>query len=262
MATVFSVATNRLLRRSGLPTASNPPVPADPARASVPAQLEAPSLRPSLEETAPISISRVRVAEHPAAQHALAVLRNRQTETWEFRATSNQLLVLLAMEATRTLPLREQEVDTGMEPWMGRVLAKPVVFLPVTRDGLGLSHTVAESLPGIMVGGISLERIQGSKVFQPRLHLPNAPALGDCRVILFDPVISTGTAADVALSLVYRLGAVDVCLLSFMISTPGLHHLQAVYPELTVWTANIDGDWDGQQTPGPMLGNFRNRLFN
>jgi uracil phosphoribosyltransferase len=215
-----------------------------------------------VEETAPIPLARLRVAEHAAAQHALAVLLNRETSSWEFRTASNQLLILLAMEATRTVPLREQKIETGAESWVGHMLAKPVIFLPVTRDGLGLSHTLAECLPGMLVGSISLERTLDGSSYQPRLHLPGAPALGDCRVILFDPVVSTGAATGVALDLVHRLGATDVVLLSFMISAPGLERLQADYPGLMSWTASIAGATQAKQDTGAMLGNFRDRLFN
>ena len=141
------------------------------------------------------------------------------------------------------------------------MLAKPVVFLPVTRDGLGLSHNLADCLPGLLVGSISIERTIDRQTFQPRLHLASAPALCDSRVILFDPIAGTADAAVVALNLVRRLGATDVSLLSFMISSFGLCRLQAECPDLTVWTAGVDSDWDAKRGSTQVLADFGARLF-
>ena len=225
------------------PHESAPPAPGDEIR--------------SVADDAPLN--RVNVAAHPAAQHALSLLRSKPTQAWEFRTTCNQLLMLLAMDATRSLPLRDRTIETNHGAQPGHALAKPVVFLSVTRDGLGLSHTISDCLPGLLVGGISIERTPDHSGFQSRLHLPSAPALSDSRVILFDPVVSTAAAAGSALRLVRRLGATDISLLSFVISSQGLLRLQADYPELTVWTAAVDSAWDPKRHPTTLLGNFRER---
>jgi uracil phosphoribosyltransferase len=262
MTNVSTLILSRFLGRPEVRSATNPPMPVAGTAAAPARPPAAHGTSFPVEEAPPIPLCRLRVAEHAAAQHALAVLLNRETSSAEFRTASNQLLVLLALEATRSLPLRDQRIETGAESWIGRMLAKRVIFLPVTRDGLGLSHTVAECLPGVQVGSISLERTFDGSSYQPRLHLAGAPALGDCRVILFDPVVSTGAATGVALDLVHRLGATDVVLLSFMICAQGLNRLQADYPELMSWTASIAGATKPEQDASAMLGKFRDRLFN
>ncbi len=264
MATVLSSPLQpRIIRRSQLrhaqpaapSTNSNPPIPPEAAPALPPV---------SVREPAPVAppASRVQIVDHPAAMHALTVLRDQQTPHYEFRTTSNQLLVLLAVEAMRSLTLRERRVETSAGSWNGGLLAKPVVFLSVTRDGLGLSHNLADCLPGLLVGGISIERTIESQVFQPRLHLASAPALSDARVILFDPVVSTGSTSGVALNLVRRLGANDISLVSFIVSSQGLLRLQADCPTLTVWTAGVDSDWDPTKRASTQaLADFGTRLF-
>lgn len=267
MATVLSSPLQpRIIRRSQLrhaqpaapSTNSNPPIPPE-AGPTLPAV----SVR-EVREPAPVAApaSRVQIVDHPAAMHALTVLRDQQTPHYEFRRTSNQLLVLLAVEAMRSLTLRERRIETSAGSWNGGLLAKPVVFLSVTRDGLGLSHNLADCLPGLLVGGISIERTIESQVFQPRLHLASAPALSDARVILFDPVVSTGSTSGVALSLVRRLGATDISLVSFIVSSQGLLRLQADCPTLTVWTAGVDSDWDATKRGSTQaLADFGTRLF-
>jgi uracil phosphoribosyltransferase len=203
----------------------------------------------------------INVSGHPVAQHALTVLRNKHTPTKQFRVFSNQLLVLLALEATRTLPMREEPVETPADSHMGSALGKPIIFLSLTRQGLGLAHTLADFIPGMSFGSITLDQSGNGKHREPRLHLVNAPMLTDARVMVFDPVVGAGFSASSALHLLHHSGASDISLLSFLISSPGLKRVQAAIPGLTVWTAAIEPELDAKRGPLPGLGNFAERLY-
>ena len=204
--------------------------------------------------------SKVNVADHPLAQHALMALRNKFTVSDQFRQISHQLLAMLTIEATRKTPTRDDLVQTHSTTHTGLVLAKPLVFLSVNREGLGLAHRMAELFPELLVGAISLDR-NGTPGVEPRLHMTNAPALGDARVILFDPVVATGLTATRAVQFIRRAGATDVTLLSYIVSFQGLSRLQAAAPDLTVWAAGIDSEWDSKKGPLPGLGDFAERLY-
>jgi uracil phosphoribosyltransferase len=203
----------------------------------------------------------INVAEHPVAQHALTSLRNKHTPSKQFRVYSNQLLVMLALEATRTLPTRAEPVETPADSHMGSALGKPVIFLSLTRQGLGLAHTLADFIPGMSIGSINMDYSGKGKLPEPRLHLVNAPMLSDARVIIFDPVVGAGFSASSALHLIHASGASDISLLSFLISFPGLKRIQAAIPGLTVWTAAIEQELDPKRGPLPGLGNFAERLY-
>jgi len=239
-----------------------PPVESTPA-INPPAQslpdVSSPPITPSL--VASSVPKKVNVTEHPLAQHALMTLRNKLTASPQFRQFSNQLLVMLALDATRTLPTRDDMVQTHSTTHTGQVMAKPVVFLSIARHGLGLAHQAAEFFPEMLIGSITLDRNGDMPGFEPRLHIANAPALSDARVILFDPVIATGLSATQALKFVRRTGATDITLVSFIISFQGLTRVQNVAPDLNVWTAGIDSEWDSKRGPLPGLGNFAERLF-
>jgi len=228
------------------PNAGDPP---EMGRAQVELQARAPAVK------------KTHLLEHPLAQHAVTMLRNKLTSPAQFRTICNQLLVLLTVESARTLPTRDESIETALAPHTGQVLARPVVFLSVTRHGLGLSHAIADFIPGVLVGAVSLERAPDSHAMEPRLHLPNAPALGDVRVILFDPVVASGGSVSVALNLLRRSGATDISLLSFLVSLPGLSRIQSSFPDVTVWTAAIDSEMDPKRGPLPGLGNFAERLY-
>jgi uracil phosphoribosyltransferase len=80
-------------------------------------------------------------------------------------------------------------------------------------------------------------------------------------VILFDPVVSTGLSACLALNVLRRSGAADIALISFLVSSVGLERLQASQPDLAVWTAAIDIEWDAKRGAIPSLGDFGERLY-
>lgn len=233
------------------------PVPPPPTVSS--SANGAPAITPPV--ISPPPAKKVNVAEHPLAQHALMALRNKQTGAPQFRQISHQLLVMLALEATRTLPTQDDMVQTHSTTHTGPVLAKPVVFLSINRHGLGLAHQAAEFFPELLVGSISLDRSGDPAGAEPRLHITNAPALRDARVILFDPVVATGLTASKAIQFIRRTGATDITLVSFIVSFQGLTRLQTASPDLSVWTAGIDSEWDSKRGPLPGLGNFAERLF-
>jgi len=207
------------------------------------------------------SAKMVTVVEHPVAQHALTMLRNKQTPPHQFRTFSNQLLVALVMEATRSLPTRAETVAVAGQTELGHVIAKPIVFLAVGRSGLGLAHRMVEFFPDLLVGTISYDVSASGQTPDPRLHLSNAPALRDARVIVFDPIVATGASASLAISLVRRTGASDISLVSFLVSAPGLNQVQESAPDLRVWAASIEPKLDARRGPMPGVGDFPARLF-
>ena len=207
------------------------------------------------------AVKKANVLEHPLAQHALTAMRNKHTLAQPFRDFSNQLLLFLTFEATRSLPTREETVEASVNSYHGKALAKPVVFLSVTRQAMGLAHNVVNFIPDVLVGAISISHRGGSQQPVPRLHLVNAPALSEARVILFDPVVARGFSARLALQLLRSAGASNLTLVSFILSPKGLMHLQSSIPDLTVWTAAIDSEWDSKRGPLPGLGNFAERMY-
>lgn len=268
MATVPSTATSRIVRLTQPRTTTNPPMPASSGVSRPPLPLPTGGSRPPMalsraaetpaHATPP---GRVQIVDHPAAQHALTILCNKDTGQYDLRASSNHLLVLLTLEAMRSLPTRPLKVDAARENWNGLGLAKPVVLLAVSRDGVSLSHNLMDCVPGLLVGSVTLTPAADNNPLRARLHLPSAPALRDCRVLLFDPVVQTGTSAGAALELVRQLGATDVSLLTFTTSAQALLRLQAAFDGLHVWAAHVDETWDPKRAPVSLLGDFGPRLF-
>ena len=101
---------------------------------------------------------------HPIAQDALTALRNRTTAPSRFRRLAHRLSLVVALEATRDLPLVRSSVDTPMEPAEGSTLAGDLVVVTVLRAGLGMLDAVLDLLPDARVGHIGLERDERTAV--------------------------------------------------------------------------------------------------
>jgi len=216
---------------------------------------------PAIAKPAVVPAPTVNVVEHPIARHALTALRNRDTLPGQFRVFANQLLLVLAIEATRNLPTRDELVQTVSGSCVGRTMGKPVVLLSLDRHCLGLAHQVADLIPNVAIGTISLERVGNGSGFEPRLHLRNAPAFNTAHVVLFDPVVTTGLSAGMAVDFLHRSGATEITLLSFLISSVALERVQAARSGLTVWTAGVETEVDSRRGAFSSLGNFGERLY-
>ena len=73
------------------------------------------------------------ILQHPLGAHVLTHLRDKTTKPALFRTLSYQISLLLALEATRDLATEEKAIETPLEPMTGRVLAKPLVVVPILR---------------------------------------------------------------------------------------------------------------------------------
>lgn len=228
-----------------------------PSGSRAPAQPGA-GLRGAEEKRAPGAASTI--LDHPVAQHALTALRHRHTPASDFQVHCRQLLLLLAWEATRTVATATRKVVAAAHECDGRALARPIVFISATRQGLGLSSAVVEALPGVSVGSISLDATDERQPPQARLHMFRAPSLAHASVLLFAPVVATGLSATLALSLLRQSAAKDVALLTFVMSGQGLARIRRNFPDVPVWTGAVDHEWDAKLGPVPGIWNFSERV--
>ena len=97
-------------------------------------------------------------------------MRDTATKPALFRTIANHLTTVLALEATRDIPTRSQDVETPLETMEGDVLARGLVVVPILRAGLGMLPAIVELFPDVSVGYIGLARDETTAV-------ASAPAL-------------------------------------------------------------------------------------
>jgi uracil phosphoribosyltransferase len=200
------------------------------------------------------------LVRHPLVEDVLARLRDRATPPDEFRRLARRVSLVLAIEATRDLALREGTVETPLESAPARRLAPRVVAVPVLRAGLGMLDAFLELVPQAEVGYFGLERNEETAV--ARRYYEKVPKnLGDALVFLLDPMLATGGSAAMAVEGLRELGAREVRLLCIVAAPEGVAHLAAVAPRARIYCAALDRTLNDRKYILPGLGDFGDRLF-
>jgi uracil phosphoribosyltransferase len=201
----------------------------------------------------------VHVLQHPLAHHVLTHLRDKTTKPVLFRTLSYQISLLLALEATRDLATTEREIETPLEKMRGRVLARPLVVVPILRAGLGMLQPFHDIFPDVSVGYVGLERDHQTAI--ARSYYCKLPPLANARVLLVDPMLATGGSASQALSLVKAQGATEVGFVCIVAAPEGIEVVQAAHPSVTIHAGAVDRQLNERKYILPGLGDFGDRLY-
>ncbi|HWW93829.1 MAG TPA: uracil phosphoribosyltransferase [Vicinamibacteria bacterium] len=200
------------------------------------------------------------LVRHPLVEDCLARLRDRATPPDEFRRLARRVSLVLTIEATRDLALKEGTVETPLETAPARRLAPRVVAVPVLRAGLGMLEAFLELVPQAEVGYFGLERNEETAV--ARRYYEKVPKnLGDALVFLLDPMLATGGSAAMAVDGLRELGAREVRLLCIVAAPEGVAHMAAVAPGARIYCAALDRVLNDRKYILPGLGDFGDRLF-
>ena len=201
----------------------------------------------------------IEVVHHPLVKHILTRLRDATTEPAQFRALARQLTLLLAVEATRDLPVREHTVQTPLEPTQGHSLAQPIVAVPILRAGLGMLEAITELFTEVRVGYIGLERDEATAI--ARAYYCKLPPIGTSRVLLLDPMLATGGSAAQAVEVLLKAGAQDIEHVCVVAAPEGVRLLNERFPQVRIVAASIDRGLNDRKFILPGLGDFGDRLY-
>lgn len=199
------------------------------------------------------------VLSHPLGAHVLTHLRDRTTKPVLFRTLSYQISLLLALEATRDLATEERVIETPLEKMTGRVLAKPLVIVPILRAGLGMLQPFHDIFPQVSVGYVGLERDHETAV--ARSYYCKLPPLAGARVLVVDPMLATGGSAAQALTLVKAAGGTEVALVCIVGAPEGVAAVEKAHPEVPIFLGALDRELNARKYILPGLGDFGDRLY-
>lgn len=207
---------------------------------------------------------RVHVADHPLVAHKLTMLRRVDTPSPVFRQLTEELVTLLAYEATRHIAVEEVAIQTPVGPTTGTHLSLPrPMVVPILRAGLGMLEGMTRLLPTAEVGFLGLQRDE--ETFEAVTYanrLPDDLAGRQCYVL--DPMLATGGTLVAAVEYLFERGARHVTCITLLCAPEGLHAVEAAVGEradVTIVTASIDERLNEQGYIVPGLGDAGDRLY-
>jgi uracil phosphoribosyltransferase len=208
---------------------------------------------------------RIHVANHPLVGHKLTTLRDQETNSPTFRALADELVTLLAYEATRDVRVDTVTVRSPVADAAGVKLARPKpLVVPILRAGLGMLDGMMRLLPTAEVGFLGMVRneatLQASTYAE---RLPENLSARQCYVL--DPMLATGGTLAAAIRFLVDRGADDITAICLLTAPEGCERLEKELDGLdvpvTVVTAGMDERLDERGYIVPGLGDAGDRLY-
>jgi uracil phosphoribosyltransferase len=207
---------------------------------------------------------RLHVANHPLIDHKLSVLRDKKTPSPTFRQLVDELMTLLAYEATRDVRVEDVQIETPVTVTTGSKLTDPApIVIPILRAGLGMLDGMTRLIPTAEVGFLGLARDE--KTFEAVTYANRLPDdLTGRQVFLLDPMLATGGSLVAAIDYVLERGARDVTCVCLIAAPEGIDFVtEHVGPraDVQVVVAAVDERLNEHKYIVPGLGDAGDRLY-
>ncbi len=206
---------------------------------------------------------RVHVADHPLITHKLTVLRDKNTPSPTFRALTEELMTLLAYEATRNVRTEAVEIETPVAKTTGLSISMPrPLVVPILRAGLGMLEGMVKLIPTAEVGFLGMMRDEVT--LQPTTYAQRLPDdLSNRQCFILDPMLATGGSLIGAINFLFERGAVDVTAVCLIGSPEGVAAVEkaTVGREVTIVLGALDEKLNEVGYIIPGLGDAGDRLY-
>lgn len=207
----------------------------------------------------------LRIVEHPLVAHKLTTLRDQGTDSPTFRRLTEELVTLLAYEATRDIRVAECTVQTPVAQAVGVKLSRPrPLVVPILRAGLGMLEGMTRLMPTAEVGFVGMVRdevtLEASTYAE---RLPDDLSGRQCFVL--DPMLATGGTLAAAVQFLVRRGADHITCICLLAAPEGIDRLRVLLDDLgvpcTLVVAAVDEKLNGVGYIVPGLGDAGDRLY-
>ena len=208
---------------------------------------------------------KVHVANHPLISHKLSVLRDERTDSPTFRHLVEELVTLLAYEATREVRTEKVPIKTPVTETTGLKLANPTpVVVPILRAGLGMLEGMTRLVPTAEVGFLGM--VRDEKTLEASTYanrLPDDLAGRQCFVL--DPMLATGGTLIAAINFLIERGATDITVICILSAPEGIKALEKAFEgagvPITLVTGALDEKLNELGFIVPGLGDAGDRLY-
>ena len=180
----------------------------------------------------------VTIISHPLISHKVALMRDINTNTKQFRELVEEVTTLLTYEAFKDLPTVPVTVTTPLETTEQQMIAEnTIAIVPILRAGLGMVNGVHTLFPTAKVGHIGMYRDEETCIPQEYYcKLPKeAP---ESQVIVVDPALATGGSAAAAIDFIKQRGCKQIKLLSLIAAPEGIKRVAERHPDVKIYVAH------------------------
>ncbi len=208
---------------------------------------------------------KVHVANHPLISHKLTVLRDEKTDSPTFRRLVEELVTLLAYEATRDVKTKTVTITTPVTKTQGIKMAEPrPVVVPILRAGLGMLEGMAKLVPTAEIGFLGM--VRDEKTLQASTYANRLPEdLSGRQCFVLDPMLATGGTLIAAFHYLIDLGATEITAICILAAPEGIAAVEKEFTNskvpITLVTGALDEKLNEHGYIVPGLGDAGNRLY-
>lgn len=208
---------------------------------------------------------KVHVANHPLISHKLTVLRDERTDSPTFRRLVEELVTLLAYEATRDVRTTTVTITTPVTETTGLKMAEPrPVVVPILRAGLGMLEGMTKLLPTAQVGFLGM--VRDEKTLQASTYANRLPEnLSGRQCFVLDPMLATGGTLVAAFNYLIERGATEITAICLLAAPEGIKVVEDAFADsgipITLVTGSLDERLNEHGYIVPGLGDAGDRLY-
>ena len=206
---------------------------------------------------------RVHVADHPLITHKLTILRDVNTPSPTFRSLAEELVTLLAYEATRNVRVQPVTIQTPVAETTGLALSEPrPLVVPILRAGLGMLEGMVKLVPSAEVGFLGM--VRNEETLEPTTYAERLPDdLSDRQCFVLDPMLATGGSLSAAIEFLFKRGAQDVTAVCLLAAPEGVAALEKATEgrDVTLVLGALDERLNEKGYIVPGLGDAGDRLY-
>jgi uracil phosphoribosyltransferase len=208
---------------------------------------------------------KVHVANHPLISHKLTVLRDERTDSPTFRRLVEELVTLLAYEATRDVKTVSVKIKTPVTETTGLKMAEPrPVVVPILRAGLGMLEGMTKLLPTAQVGFLGM--VRDEETLQASTYANRLPEdLSGRHCFVLDPMLATGGTLVAAFNFLIERGASEITAICLLAAPEGIKIVEDAFKDsgipITLVTGSLDEKLNEHGYIVPGLGDAGDRLY-
>lgn len=203
----------------------------------------------------------VHILDHPLIRHKVAIIRDKNTTTKQFREVIGEIATLMAFEAFKDIPTQTVTVETPLETVEQTVVKEnSIAIVPILRAGLGMVDGILTLFPAAKVGHIGMYR--NEETLEPQEYYCKLPqGIEDKVVMLVDPMLATGGSANDAIALLKKRGCKHIKFLAIIGAPEGVEKVHSEHPDVEIYVSTLDRQLNENGYILPGLGDAGDRIF-